>query len=67
MPKVKNITPIGQAIRLKLAERNMTQAELAARIGCNPKYLALIMMGARSGRKYLPALREELGIDVESA
>lgn len=67
MPKCRNITPIGQAIRLKLIERNMTQEELSAKIGCSTKYLWLIMSGERSGRKYLAALKKELGIDVESA
>lgn len=66
MPKCKNITPIGQAIRMKLAEKNMSQAELSERIGCNPKYLTLIMNGERSGAKYLAALERELGIDVAS-
>ena len=67
MPKCKNITPIGRAIRMKLAEKNMTLNELSERIGCNPKYLGLIMSGDRSGQKYMERLKEELGINVESA
>lgn len=67
MPKCRNITAIGQAIRLKLIEKNMTQEELCTKIGCSTKYLWLIMSGERSGRRYLEALKKELGIDVESA
>ena len=67
MPKCKRTTPLGSAIRLKLIEKNMTQDELSAKIGCSTKYLWLIMSGERSGRKYLEALKKELGIDVESA
>ena len=67
MPKCKNATPIGRAIRMELAARNMTVNELSEKIGCNPKYLGLIMSGERSGQKYLERLKEELGIDVESA
>ena len=67
MPRCKHTTPLGCAIRLKLIERNMTQNELSARIGCSTKYLWLIMSGERSGKKYLDALKKELEIDVESA
>lgn len=67
MPKCKRSTPLGCTIRLKLIEKNMTQEELSARIGCSSKYLWLIISGQRSGRKYMDALKRELGIDVESA
>lgn len=67
MPRCKHTTPLGRAIRLKLIEKNMTQDELSAKIGCSTKYLWLIMSGERSGRKYMAALKKEPGIDVESA
>lgn len=67
MPKCKHTTPLGRAIRLKLIEKNMTQEELSAKVGCSVKYLGLILSGARSGKKYLTALKKELEIDDESA
>ena len=68
MPRCKHATALGRAIRLKLIERNMTQDELSAKIGCSTKYLWLIMSGERSGQKYMEALKKELGIDdVEPA
>ena len=50
--KQERLTPFGQNIRKKLIDRNMTQVELAALLGCNKQYLYKILTGERSGKKY---------------
>lgn len=62
MPRIKRPTPLGCRVRARLAELNLTQAELCERIGCHPNYLLRILDGSRSGEKYLPAIYRELGL-----
>lgn len=59
-----DLTPFGKRVRKELIDRNMTQAELAARIGCNRQYLYKILTGERSGGKYIENIAKILEIEV---
>lgn len=67
MPRCKHETALGCAVRIRLIERNMTQKELAEKVGCSQRYIWLIINGYRTGDKYMDAIREELNIDGETA
>lgn len=62
MPRVKHMTPLGRTVRARLAELNMTQAELCEKVGCHPNYLLMILSGTRSGDKHLEAIHRVLGL-----
>ena len=59
------LTPFGKKVRKKLIDRNMTQVELAALLGCNKQYLYKILTGERSGKKYIGEIARIL--DIETA
>lgn len=63
--KSRRLTPLGIAIKKKLVDRQMTQTELACRIGASPKYINLILHGERSGEKYMPAISSLLGLSMK--
>ncbi len=58
------LTQFGKEVKKMLIDKNMTQVELAALIGCNKQYLHKILCGERSGGKYLEAISEVLGIEI---
>ena len=62
MARQAKLTPFGVKVRKKLIDRNMTQVELAALIGCNTQYLYKILCGERSGRKYIEDISRILDI-----
>ncbi len=62
MARQAKLTPFGVKVRKKLIDRNMTQVELAALIGCNKQYLYKILCGERSGRKYIEDISRILDI-----
>lgn len=63
MPRIKRVMSAReQQVRIKLAERGMTQMELCERIGCPYKYLWLMLTGNRSGERYWDAICRELGL-----
>ena len=51
-------------MRKKLIDRNMTQVELAAMLGCNKQYVYKILTGERSGKKYIEEIAKILDIDM---
>ncbi len=61
--KTRKLTPFGVEIKKNLVDRQMTQTELAKKIGVSPKYINLILYGERSGKKYIPAITSLLGLD----
>ncbi len=63
--KQERLTPFGKKVRKKLIDRNMTQVELAALLGCSKQYVYKILTGKRSGQKY----KEEIAriLDIEAA
>lgn len=50
--KQTRLTPFGRKVRKRLIDKNMTQVELAALLGCNKQYIHKILVGERSGKKY---------------
>ena len=62
----KKLTAYGRAVKLRLLEREMSQVELAGQLGCSRQYLTRILVGERSGSKYIERIEEILGaINVE--
>jgi transcriptional regulator with XRE-family HTH domain len=64
--KTKNrriCTEFGMKAKMKMIEKNMTNKELAERVGCQPSYLTDIFTGCRSGEKYLNKIHKILGIE----
>lgn len=62
--KQARLTPFGKKVRKKLIDRNMTQVELAAMLGCSKQYVSRILTGVRSGKKYVQEIARILEIDV---
>jgi len=59
-------TPIrfGKIIKIRLVEKEMTQRELAERVGTSQKYLSQIIHGHKAGHKYIGAISEILEIPL---
>ena len=55
---------VGENIRRYRKLRGVTQAQLAALIGCEKQYLHKILVGERSGEKYREAISVILEIDL---
>jgi transcriptional regulator with XRE-family HTH domain len=66
MRNVRKLTDFGVIVKKRLIELDMTQSELASRVGTSCKYVNNILYGFRSGEKYLQAIIQELGIDSNS-
>lgn len=64
MAKQTGLTAFGKKVRKRLIDKNMTQVELAALIGCNKQYLHKILCGERSGKKYMDSISRILEIDL---
>lgn len=62
MARQTKLTPFGAKVKKRLVDRNMTQVELAALIGCNKQYLYKILSGERSGKKYIEDISRILNI-----
>lgn len=62
--KQTRLTPFGRKVRKKLIDKNMTQVELAALLGCNKQYIHKILTGERSGKKYIAMIAKILEIEV---
>lgn len=61
----RKLTPLGKEIRKKLIDKDMSQVELAEKLGTTTFYLSRIMHGARSGNKYLGPICIILDINPE--
>jgi len=61
--KKKPLPLNGIKIKKRLVELNMTQRELANRVGMNENYLTDVLKGRRSGKKYMDEIMEVLGLD----
>ena len=59
------ISNFGKEIKIRLIELNMTQRELAEKVGVNENYLTDIVNGRRSGKKYRPAITAILYKEIE--
>ncbi|MFQ4440039.1 transcriptional regulator [Clostridioides difficile] len=54
---------LGVQVKQKLIELNMTQRELAKKIGVNENYLSAILNGRRTGKKYKSSIYQLLNIE----
>ena len=63
--QTNKLTPLGKDIKRKLADKDMSQVELAERVGTSKSYLSRIMRGGKSGEKYLTAICIVLDLDPE--
>lgn len=54
---------LGKIIKIKLIEHNMTQVELANKLGISRQYVCRIISGDRSGKKYLKEIKRILSIE----
>lgn len=59
------LTPFGKKVRKRLIDKDMTQVELAVLLGCSKQYIHKILVGERSGKKYIEAIARIL--DIEAA
>lgn len=57
--------PFGVAVKKALAERGMTQTELAKEVGVSCGYLYLIVGGYRPVSKYKKRIAEYLKLDLK--
>ena len=63
----KNLTELGLKIKIRLAERNMTQREFAEELGTSEVYLSRIMHGERNGnKKYITKIVKMLNLTKPS-
>lgn len=63
MRRKDKLTPFGRKVKKRLIDKDMTQMELAGLIGCNKQYLYKILVGERSGKKYVEEIEKILEID----
>lgn len=59
----RRLTPLGKEIKKKLIDKEMTQVQLADRLGIGKQYLTKIMNGSRSGAKYVDDICSMLNIN----
>ena len=50
--KQTRLTPFGRKVRKRLIDKNMTQVELAALLGCNKQYIHKILVERNTLRQY---------------
>lgn len=62
MIKKRRLTPFGDRVKEKLIDVNMTQRELAKKIGTSDVYLSMILYGERSGKKYIEDIKKILDL-----
>ena len=61
--KIRALTPFGQAIKMKLAEKDMLVKELAEEVGTSSRYMSDIIRGRKPGYKYRGRILEVLGLE----
>ena len=59
------LTPLGKDIKKKLADKDMSQMDLAERVGTSKSYLSRIMRGGKSEEKYLTAICAVLDLNPD--
>lgn len=62
--KRKKQTAFAMEVRKKLIDSDMTQVELAEKVGIKPQYLSLILSGARGNSKYVEVIKKVLGMSA---
>lgn len=61
--KKRKITPFGLRVKNRLADLNMSQKELAKKLGTSDAYLSMILYGERSGDIYIENIKNILNIN----
>ena len=61
--KKRKLTPFGLKVKNRLADLNMSQKELAEKIGTSDVYLSMILYGERSGDMYIEDIKLILNMD----
>lgn len=61
--KKTEFTAFGKKVKKKLIDMNMTQVELAAKVGISKQYLYKILCGERSVEKYIEDIKNILNLD----
>lgn len=61
--KKTEFTAFGKKVKKKLIDMNMTQVELAAKVGISKQYLYKILSGERSGEKYIEDIKNILNME----
>jgi len=56
----RTVTDFGVEVKKQLSRENMRQKDLAEKIGTSEVYLSMILYGERSGKKYIPKIRNIL-------
>lgn len=59
----RKATPFGKKVKKKLVDLDMTQVELAQKLGTTKGYINRILSGERSGEKYRKEICRILGIN----
>ena len=58
-------TPFGNAVKKKMIDLGVTQAQMERDIGAPTNFVTAILRGDRPGHEYVPLIAEYLGIDPE--
>ena len=61
------ISEFGKLVKKALIDRDMSQMELAEKIGTSPRYVGHIITGVKSPGKYEQPIRSELGLDQHAS
>lgn len=61
----KKPTPFGRAIRMRLAELDMQQSDLADMLGISRAQITYIVYGERSGREWVERICEALKMPMQ--
>lgn len=59
----RKLTPFGLRVKNRLADLNMSQKELAEKIGTSDVYLSMILYGERSGDMYIEDIKVILSMN----
>ncbi len=61
----RKLTPIGKIIKKRLVDLDMSQTELAEKVGTTSEYLSYIISGRRKGHKYIEKIFSTLELDPD--
>jgi len=61
--KKRKLTPFGLKVKNRLVDINMTQKELAKRLGTSDAYLSMILYGERAGTIYIESIKKILDLN----
>ena len=65
MTNLKKCTPFGMQVKIALIKNNMTNQELAQKLGCSNSAISDVIFGRNLNKKFKIKIAEELGIEIE--